>query len=55
MLIGPKYWKELTSASWEILTEKISNLLETYIPVSKVSSGTEKKTPYITQSCRDAI
>lgn len=43
------------SASWEILTEKISNLLETYIPVSKVSSGTGKKTPYITQSCYTAI
>ena len=31
------------SASWEILTEKLSNLIETYIPVSKVSSGTGKK------------
>ena len=38
-----------------MLTEKISNLLETYIPVSKVSSGIGKKTPYITQSCHDAI
>ena len=43
------------SASWEMLTEKISNLLEIYIPVSKVSSGTGKKTPYITQSHHDAI
>ena len=43
------------SASWEILTEKLSNLIETYIPVSKVSSGTGKKTPYITQNCHNAI
>ena len=43
------------SASWEMLTENISNLSETYIPVSMVSSGTGKKTPYITQSCHDAI
>ena len=43
------------SASWEILTEKLSNLIETYIPVSKVSSGTGKKTPYITQDCHNAI
>ena len=43
------------SASWEILTEQLSNLIETYIPVSKVSSGTGTKTPYITQNCHDAI
>ena len=43
------------SASWEILTEKLSNLIETYIPVSKVSSGTGKKTPHITQNCHNAI
>ena len=33
------------SASWEMLTEIISNLVETYIPVSKVSAETGKKTP----------
>ena len=43
------------SASWEILIEQLSNLIETYIPVSKVSSGTGTKTPYITQNCHDAI
>lgn len=43
------------SASWEKLTETLSNLIETYIPVSKVSSGTARKTPYITQNCQDAI
>ena len=43
------------SASWEILTEKLSNLIETYMPVSKVSSGTGKKTPYITQNCHNVI
>ena len=43
------------TASWEFLTEKLSNLIETYIPVSKVSLGTTKKTPYITQNCQDAI
>ena len=39
------------TASWEILTEKLSNLIETYIPASKISQGTAKKTPYITQNC----
>ncbi|MEW8548552.1 MAG: reverse transcriptase domain-containing protein [Candidatus Thiodiazotropha sp.] len=53
-------WKQVfnglnLAASWETLTETISNLVETYIPVSKVSSETGKKTPYITQSCHDAI
>ena len=43
------------TTSWEILTEKLSNLIETYIPLSKVSQGTAKKTPYITQNCQDAI
>ena len=38
-----------------MLTEIISNLVETCIPVSKVSPETGKKTPYITQSCHDAI
>ena len=43
------------SASWEKLTEKLSNLIESHIPVSKVSSGSAKKSPYITQRCHEAI
>ena len=39
------------SASWEKLTEKLSNLIESHIPVSKVSSGSAKKSP----KCHEAI
>ena len=43
------------STSWENLTEKLSILTEPHTPVSKVSSGSFKKSPFMTQSCHEAI
>ena len=41
--------------SWDVLTEKITRLIEKHVPVSKVSSGQGKKTPYVNNSCIEAI
>ena len=35
------------SEAWEILTEKLIQLVEENVPVSKVSSATDQKTPYV--------
>ena len=41
--------------SWEILTDKITRLIEKHVPESKVSSGQGKKNPYVNNSCKGAI
>ena len=41
--------------SCEILTDKITRLIEKHVPESKVSSGQGKKNPYVNNSCLEAI
>ena len=44
-----------SSQSWSFLAEHLIQLLEKYIPESKVGSGGDGKNPIITKSCLDAI
>ena len=43
------------SDSWDILTDKITGLIEKYIPESRVSSGQCKKNPIVNNDCIEAI
>ena len=43
------------SEAWEILTEKLIQLVEENVPVSKVSSAADHKTPYVSHKCMVAI
>ena len=43
------------SEAWEILTEKLIQLVEENVPVSKVSSAADQKTPYVSHQCMVAI
>ena len=41
--------------SWKYFAELIVDLIDKFIPVSKVSSDKLKPKPFLTQQCRDAI
>ena len=41
--------------SWKHFAELIVDVTETFVPVSKVSSDIQKRKPYLTQQCKDAI
>ena len=41
--------------SWKYFAELIVDLIDKFIPVSKVSSDKLKPKPYLTHQCRDAI
>ena len=43
------------SESWECLTEKINNLVRSYVPVNKANHDTMKKKPPMTSQCALAI
>ena len=41
--------------AWEILTEKLIQVVEENVPVSKVSSAADHKNPYVSHQCMGAI
>ena len=43
------------SDSWDVLTDKITGLIEKYIPESRVSSRQCKKNPIVNNDCNEAI
>ena len=43
------------SESWEILVDKLTNLIESNVPVCKANRDTAKKCPYINNECLMAI
>ena len=41
--------------SWKYFAELIVDVTEKFVPVSKVSNDIQKRKPYLTQQCKDAI
>ena len=41
--------------SWKYFAELIVDVTEKFVPVSKIPSDIQKRKPYLTQQCKDAI